>query len=228
MVSNEMPATLPTALCGKVWLSWGLTLGPEVSMRLNGRLCYCTQMCVKISRDCGLDVLTMQRDRLQKRYLLFWDVFFFVLFCLEYRIALISFFRDLYLFAIFKMHNSTEVETWIQPICHKTQGCFTSVEWSGATEDGVFTSSLAYFSGSIWAVLPHLAVSVLSRVMSFGMRNRCVWNVQITPLSFSTLPPTPPHASPNPVSVFYDKANGGGWAVKTQGASKVSKYKSAV
>lgn len=68
-------------------------------------------------------------------------------------------------------------------------------------KDGVFMSSPTYFSGSRCAVPPHFPVSVLSRVMSFGIGNRCVCE-----MCRSLLYPRPSRTSPSPCQRFMAKA----------------------
>lgn len=124
-------------------------------------------------------------------------------FFLKFRIqdCIDLFFRDLYSFAILSSATGQNLEHRFSTSRIRYNTASTKTAWneevSQRKKDGGFTSSLTYFSGSICAVLPHLAVSVLSRVMSFGMRNRCVWNVRITPLSL--MPP------PARVSVLWQR-----------------------
>lgn len=188
MASNELPAALSAVLRGKCGF-----LEPfcedKGQQKANQQTVLLHPDVAEDGRGSSLDVLKIQRDCLQTQYLLFWDRFF-----LKFRIqdCIDPFFRDLYSFAILSSTTGQNLEKHhFSTSLIRYDTASTKTAWneevSQRKKDGGFMSSLTYFSGSICAVLPHLAVSVLSRVMSFGMRNRCVWNVQITPLSF--MPP---------------------------------------
>lgn len=197
--------------CRKVWLSLGIAVGSEVSRTLIGRLCYRIQMCLKISRGCSL----------RRAHNATWPSAEALPSILR-RVFIISntglcksLFLDTFSCLLFlSCTTAPKLKHDFSPSLWRHRAVSQSVEPSRAL--------FAYFSGSILAVLPHLALSVLSRLMSFGMRNRCVCEMWGSLL----YPSQPPCASPSPVSGFYDKANAGRWAVETQAASKVSKYKS--
>lgn len=155
----------------------------------------------------------MQRDCLQKHYLLFWDVFY-----LEYRIVLISFLETFIplLFLSFTTAQKLKLEFITSPIRYSAVSqALCGMKWCHSGHNIYVLSNIFQ-----WLYMGcSSSLGCICAVKSDEFPNEkqvCVWNVRITPLSFSTLP-----CLPQPLSVFYDKGNGGGWGVKTQGASKV-------
>lgn len=143
-------------------------------------------------RGSSLDVLKTQHDWLQTQPILFWDKGFF--------------YSETFILLLFlsstmgqkcKHHFSTSLMRY--DAASTIRAC--NEEVLQRKKEGVFMSSPTYFNGSKCAVPPHLPVSVLSRVMSFGIGNRCVCE-----MCRSLLYPQPPHTSPSPCQRSMTKA----------------------